>query len=340
MNISIEHLRETLKKIGLASRDYVNAKKNMDTGEFIRQIWVARSLSKSKARKKLISELGENKEDILNILKEFNVITLLEIKEGDNLEYRFFLLPIGLELLKLIDDQSDTTITFDQLSSLVREAEQQFLDYAIIEMVKRLLEPLSGSDKMGAKSAVFCYFLLLTGATAQTKAFILQIKEEDKEFELQDEVVSYLDELSKFLFPKSYNTKKRQFKRGDLSDFIRRKKEIIETFGDLIKIENDLFYFHVCQPDGIINHESFKTVIGSIVNKLTHHASTDDNILDQIQEAIKWYRINSPVKQAYKKSLFMGAPNPEYYPLLEHFVSQALFEIESDLEDYEDEDEE
>ncbi|MBO8168924.1 MAG: hypothetical protein H0Z35_07050 [Thermoanaerobacteraceae bacterium] len=75
----------------------------------------------------------------------------------------------------------------EELILLNRKAAAKFQTRVVEEITDKLQEPLLEKDTMSTKSAVFCWFLLLTGAISSDSAFIL-LKDEDKEFELQQDI--------------------------------------------------------------------------------------------------------------------------------------------------------
>jgi hypothetical protein len=335
LTIEVSGLVSILNEIGLGSKAYINfSRKSLDSGEFFKQLWTARSVSKSKAKDELISQnrdfITENRV-LMQYLLDNKVIVNLELDENDNKDVFLFLLPIGLELINLLSEYDEEEIEYDQLNGQIQIANDTFYANCITETINRLQEPLLEMEAMSAKSTVFCWFLLLTGATCKDRAFIIQKQDKDGEIEYQAEIVKYLNEVSKFIFPSSHKNKSGKiFKEGDLSNFIRRNKEIKTSYGEYFKIENDLYYFDIHSPE-VDNHiAALSRVVSTTVKRINHFSVQEDEIIQTVAKSIDEYFINNPIKQAHLKSLFAGRPDYEYFQELQFVVKEELDNIFND----------
>lgn len=328
MSIHVESLINRLDEIALGSRSFINSRKNSDSGEYFKQLWTARSISKIRAKEELINKnkdfISFNQE-LLHYLLDKKIIVSLDVDENDVKEAFLFLLPTGLELINILKEVVEETIEFNQLDAMIQQANETFYSNCINETINRIQEPLLETESMSAKSAVFCWFLLLTGATCKNRAFIIQKQDKDGEFEYQEEIVKYLNDVSKFIFPSSYRNKTGKiFKEGDLSNFIRRNKEIKTAFGECFKIEDDLFYFDVHSPQ----NENYLPILSKVASitlkRIIHFSMPDDELMETIFKSIDEYYLNIPIKQAHLKSLFAGRPEYSYFQELQFVVRQEL----------------
>lgn len=326
MSFDVENIVGILNEIGNSSKNYVNvSKRGLDSGEYLKQIWITR-YNKTKAKNELIKVDNIEDSDIIKFLLDMNIITKLTIEDGDYKDNHFFSLPISLELIKLLIKYNDITIDEKKFGELIQEANKLFVCRSAEEIINRIQEPLLEAETMSAKSVLFCWYLLITGAISKRSSFILRVRDEDKEFDLHDEIVDYLDCLSKYIYPSSYlvNKSGKSFKRGDLSNFVRRNKDIRTSFGDIFHTEDSYFYFDIEKEDGEIDKDILERVINITLKRLKHFASEQDYVCDTVMKSITWFRVDSPIKQAHRTSLFLGKPTEEYYPMLEHLVYEAL----------------
>ncbi|MED4599665.1 hypothetical protein P9314_02965 [Paenibacillus validus] len=331
MKVEIAKLLGLLNEVSLSSKSYVNSRKNSDSGEYFKQLWTARSVSKSKAKEELLNQnmdlFVENKE-LVQFLLENKVIVSLELDENDSKENLLFLLPTGLELISLLTDYYEDYISYTELEDKIQLANNNFYNNCILETVNRLQEPLLETEAMSAKSTVFCWFLLLTGATCKDRAFIIQKQDKDGEFEYQEEIVRYLNEVSKFIFPNSFKNKTGKiFKEGDLSNFIRRNKEIKTSYGEYFKIEDEAFYFDIHSPDNENYLAALSKVVSITLKRINHFSVPDDEMPTTIVKSIDEYYLNNPIKQAHLKSLFAGRPEYSYFQELQYVVKDELDNI-------------
>jgi hypothetical protein len=335
-DISVALLKEIINKIGLSSKSYINInKRGFDTNDYIKQIWTAR-YNKSKAREELIkySDIFNDSGDVLNLLEEKNVIIRLELEEGDYKDFHCFLLPLGIELLEILDGFDLEDINHDQLDNLIAKATEQTYEALITETINRIQLPLLGNNGMSAKSSVFCWFLLLNGCISVDKAFIVQKKEKGGEIEFQDSIVQYLDQLSNRLFPSSYSKTRsgKNFPIGDLDNFFRRSKDIKTTFGDNFKSDNE-YYLNVINNDGEINLSNLRRIISTVLRSLNHHSAEEDNTFEAVIKTVNWYLIDCPIKQAHQSILFAGRPIFDYYSTLEYIVKDEIALMNEEIEE-------
>jgi hypothetical protein len=325
-------LTSLLNKIGYTSKAYVNTpKKSRDSGEYLRQIWITKSCNKNKAKEELIrlGDLLEEEKILYEYLCEKNVAINLQVEDGDFKDSFAFLLPVGIELIKQLDSTEDQSC---DIEIIIEKSFTEYYKQSLEEMINRLQEPLTETDTMSAKSAIFCWYLILNGAISKNNAFILQIKKDDKEYELHTAIVQYLDDLSKYIFPSSYKSNKsgKPFKRGDLSNFVRRNKDIRNSFGEYFAIENDLFYFNSIDSNAEIDQQALKWIVNTICKRMQHYAVEEDNISETISKSVIWYRLNSPIKQSHQRTLFIEKPSDNYYPILESLVYEEFMEEDGD----------
>ncbi|MBO8168923.1 MAG: hypothetical protein H0Z35_07045 [Thermoanaerobacteraceae bacterium] len=120
----------------------------------------------------------------------------------------------------------------------------------------------------------------------------------------------------------------KNFKTGDLSNFVRRNKEIRNAFGDAFQVdnENNLFYFNTVEF-GEINEDTLRFMINVTIKRLKHFAVKDDDLENNIKKSLEQYRLDCPLKQSHRSTLYLGSPSPDYFPLLEHLVYEELYEI-------------
>lgn len=331
MTINVAKLISTLNDIASGSKSYINSRKNADSGEYFKQLWTARSVNKSKAREELLNQtndaLVDNRDEIQYLLDN-KIIVNLEIDENDSREGFLFLLPTGLELITLLAENNEEQIGYEELDGIIQLANSNFYTNCISETINRLQEPLLETEAMSAKSTVFCWFLLLTGATCKERAFIIQKQDKDGEFEYQEEIVKYLNEVSKFIFPNSYKNKiGKIFKEGDLSNFIRRNKEIKTSYGDYFKIEDESFYFNIHSQDDENYLVALSKVVSITLKRINHFSVPDDNMPETIIKSIDEYYLNTPIKQAHLKSLFAGRPDYSYFQELQYVAKEELDNI-------------
>ncbi|QNR66264.1 hypothetical protein IAQ67_20820 [Paenibacillus peoriae] len=331
MSIDVAYLITKLKEIALGSKSFINSKKNLGSGEYFKQLWTARSVSKSKAKEELINRNNDFMSDNQELLQYFldnKIIVNLELDENDSKEEFLFLLPTGLELINLLSEVTEEECSYNQLNVLVQKANENFYANCINETINRIQDPLLETESMSAKSTVFCWFLLLTGATCKNRAFIIQKQDKDGEIEYQEEIVKYLNDVSKFIFQSSYRNKAGKiFKEGDLSNFIRRNKEIKTSYGDYFKIEDDLFYFDIHSPEEENYLIALNKVVSITLKRIKHFSVSEDEVSETITKSIDEYFINNPIKQAHLKSLFAGRPDYSYFQELQFVVRQELDSI-------------
>jgi hypothetical protein len=331
LSIEITKLINILNEISRGSKSYINSRKNLDSGEYFKQLWTARSVSKAKAKEELTSESDElftADQDLVQYLRDKKVIVNLELDENDSKEIYLFLLPTGLELINLLNESNQDEIGYEELESKIQLANDSFYTNCIVETINRLQEPLLETESMSAKSTVFCWFLLLTGATCKDRAFIIQKQDKDGEFEYQEEIVKYLNNVSKMIFPNSYKNKSGKiFKEGDLSNFIRRNKEIKTSYGEYFKIEDDAFFFDI-HSNGDGNYlQALSKVVSVTLKRISHFSVPEDDILDTINKSIHEYYFNTPIKQAHLKALFAGRPDYSYFQELQYVTREELDNI-------------
>lgn len=325
----VEKLLSILISIGDGSKSYVNTPRRVtDSGEYFKQIWISR-YNKIKAKSELLQQSivdGPDVNDILVYLQEKNMIAPLNIEDADYKGTHLFLLPAAIELVDLLENYEDININLDALESYIVESNNRFIHRAIEETINRIQDPLIESETMSAKSAIFCWFLLLTGAISRDNAFVLRVKDEDKEFDLQKEIVEQLDVLAKFIYPYSYGAKRsgKPFKSGDLSNFVRRNKDIRTSFGEVFHADGSYFFFDIIDDNAEVSKETFERVINITVRRLLHFATEQDNIVDTLTKSITWYRVDCPIKQAHRTTLFLNKPSDEYYPMLEHLIYEYI----------------
>lgn len=330
LSIDVSYLVEKMNEIASGSKSFINSRKNSDSGEYFKQLWTARSVSKSKAKEELINrnnDLMSDNHGLLQYLLDNKIIVNLELDENNSKESFLFLLPTGLELINLLSEVAEDSIEYNQLNVMVQKANDNFYANCINETINRIQEPLLETESMSAKSTIFCWFLLLTGATCKNRAFIIQKQDKDGEIEYQEEIVKYLNDVSRFIFPSSYRNKTGKiFKEGDLSNFIRRNKEIKTSYGDFFKIEDDLFYFDIHSSE-----ENYLTALNKVVSitlkRIYHFSVPEDEVSETITRSIDEYFINNPIKQAHLKSLFAGRPDYSYFQELQFVVIQELENI-------------
>lgn len=328
MPTDVENLITTLTEIALRSKSFINSRKNADSGDYFKQLWTARSINKSRAKEELFNtnnEFMSGNQELLHYLLDKRIIVNLELDDNEIKETFLFLLPIGLELITLLYQFGEEEIGYTQLDNLIQKAHETFYSNCITETVNRIQEPLLETESMSAKSTIFCWFLLLTGATCKDRAFIIQKQDKDGEIEYQEEIVRYLNDVSKFIFPSSSRNKAGKiFKEGDLSNFIRRNKEIKNAYGDYFKIESDLFYFDIHSSDAENHLNVLSKVVSITLKRIYHFSQPDDEVLATITKSIDEYYLNNPIKQAHLKSLFAGRPDYSYFQELQFAVRQEL----------------
>lgn len=328
--MQVVELRALLQELLESSKAYFNftAKGCPDSGEYVSKIWTFRGASKDKARVLALKADIEERyvAEIIDFLRERQLIDLVRVDSGETTDEYVLLMPAGVEMYRTLPEDAEAELSEEEMAELAAEAWNGANLAAYREMLNRVQEPLLESD-LGAKSAVFALFLLLMGAAAKKNALMVRT-DENKEIEFQEEIVGYLNALAGLVFPSSHAAKGKRFVVGELSNFIRRSKELKEAYNALFKRDPDALYFDVTGEDGAISRDLLEKVVRITVDHLSRHASEDDDLAASLPGVVTQYTIGSPLKQAHRTALFGERPDFGYGLLLTEVVRAVLNEAE------------
>ncbi len=322
--MNVGSLVELLNKLAMDSKNYFKLKKSsIESGEYFFKMWTTRA-NKDNARnffgKKSELELALS-EEVYKLLYKNNIISIIKIEDGEYRENHCLLMPLGFDFIKLLREY-DSTKFLDEIpmKDILDKTNRSFYQKALRETLNRLQDPLLESEELAAKSAVFALFLLLTGSVSSQKAFILRV-DDNKEIEYQEDIVKYLDNLSKKVFEYSYDrVRGRQFTVGDLSNFIRRNKDLRVAYGELFRKEDEYIYFNITDAEDNVSLDSLRRIVNITLKRLEHFASGDDDIELAVQRVATDYMLESPLKQAHKTALFVGQSDFNYNVMLESVI--------------------
>jgi len=320
-------LIETLEKLYSKGTEYFKCNKS-GSGEYYTKMWTARS-NKVKLRNllpervTLSQEIGE---DLLNVLCEENVIQIVLVEDGFERGEYCVLLPIGVEMLEIMKEDLEIPdeLGEDDIRSIVGMAKTRFLPKAQKALKERIQAPLLVTNALGARDAVFALFLILCGAVSKHTALILK-EDENREIEFQEDLVQYLNDLARTIYKDSYMNRGKHFSVGDLSDYIRRSKNLVVQFGDVFKREEIFIYFDLLDDRGNLNTESMTVVMDKVISSLDNHSQgEDDDPADVIPELVQTYMIANPIKQTHRKALFVSNVEFEFYFKLQSVIQTLV----------------
>lgn len=330
-----------LEEYAIACQCYfgIKSKRRIDSGSYFAKIWTARSISKDKARFFLPTKetaLRMLSGDFFNYLAKYGVLKIIMIEDGDYKAEHCIIMPQGFELINLLKDCKDTNYNIN-LEEAIDKSINDCIRKINEETLKKLQSPLRESDGMTAKSAIFAFYLILTGAVSKNTAFVYNT-DDKKQIEYQDDIVAYLNDLSRDIFPDSFYSKSKgkQFSAGDLDDFLRRDKDIRQGCGNLYKKDDNHIYFDFMDNKGRVIKESAQRLLKIIFNrfKILAKDREREEVEKTVFKVVEKFIINSPLKQAHRTAFYVGQVDFKYGLELEENVNEC-FESEDDLIDSE-----
>ncbi|HYF79327.1 MAG TPA: hypothetical protein VD973_19545 [Symbiobacteriaceae bacterium] len=328
-------IRESiLRTVVDLSKQLINVKKSGGVEAYLRQLWKAKAkqqeaialLPTSRSLSKVLGHAIGEIETHLDELEGSDLILRCDLGSEDEPHFLASLEAVALTGGPL---GSADEVGY-RLSAGAQEAISSTLRY---ETYGHFLDSLTGEERLNAKMTVFGVFLLLSGAVTRSSALRIEFNEASNELEYLDALTQHLDEVSKALFPKSYESSRgrksgKAFRAGDLDKFFRRRKQLEQAVGaDVFVFDPPRYFFELYRGESDPHDGTTRTLLHTLATRIRELCVDDEWAPANFRELVRKYAYDNPVKVAHRQALFSAPPPMNWLFSFEYYLEEVLKDL-------------